>query len=101
MCGACDEYDTDIEIKSPSQLKRILSKIRIAVEDGKIKYNNFESDRALIGHESFLELNIEGPLPDVIRYYFNCPSCGNVFGLMVETYHGQGGAWSKLGKLSP
>jgi hypothetical protein len=70
-----------------------------AVEVGKLTYDSFESDRALTGQESFLSLNLAVPFPDVLRYYFNCKHCGNGFGLRVETYHGQGGEWSKLGDV--
>lgn len=96
MCDVCIEYDTEIAINGPVQLRRITSKVRAAVEEGKLEYNSFESDRALVGQESFMNIDIEGSLPDVIRYYFECPSCGSAFGLMAETYHGQGGSWSKL-----
>jgi len=41
-------------------------------------------------------IDITDSLPDVIRYYFDCEKCGNVFGMLVEAYHGQGGKWSKL-----
>ena len=96
MCELCDEFDTEIQIHGPEQLRRIMKKILEAMNDKKLSYNSFESDRALIGQTSFLQLDISSSLPDVIRYYFDCEKCGNVFGLLVETYHGQGGKWSKL-----
>jgi hypothetical protein len=44
----------------------------------------------LIGQVSFSKLDLEGPLSDVLRYYFTCKECGNLLGLIVETYPGQG-----------
>ena len=96
MCELCNEFDTDIQIHGPEQLRRIMKKLLDAVNNKQLLYNSFESDRALIDQISFLQLDISSSLPDVIRYYFNCEKCGNVFGLFVETYHGQGGTWSKL-----
>ena len=101
MCEICDEYDVEIKIYSPEQLRRVMKKVKEAVEAEKLSYNSFESDRALIGQLSFKELDLNRNFPDVIRYYFDCVKCGNVFGLMVETYHGQGGTWRKLGNIDP
>ena len=101
MCNVCDEYDIKIKISSPAQLRRLMKKVKDAIDNKKLSYNSFESDRALIGQISFIELDLDGNFPDVVRYYFDCVNCRNVFGLIVETYHGQGGAWSKIGKLNP
>ncbi len=96
MCQSCDTFDTTVRIHGPQQLRRVVGKIRDAVAAEILRCNEFESSRALIGQPPFSELNLESTIPDVIRYYFECSSCGTVFGLMVETFHGQGGQWSKL-----
>ena len=98
-CGNCDQYNTEVTIHSPGQFARLGSKIRAAVVEGALRYNSFESDRELIGQPSFMHLDLSGPLPDVMRYHFHCPYCGNCYGLFVETYHGSGGKWSLLGNL--
>ncbi len=99
-CSNCDQFNTEIRIQSPSQLAEVGDKIGAAVIEGNLFYNSFESDRELIGQPSFMILKFDGPLPDVIRYHFHCPVCGNCYGLFVETYHGSGGTWSLLGNLS-
>ena len=101
MCNICDEYDIEINIHSPEQLRRIMKKVKDAIDNEKLSYNSFESDRALVGQVPFIKLDLNENFPDVLRYYFDCGNCGNVYGLIVETYHGQGGAWSKLGNTSP
>ena len=98
-CDSCDQYNTEVLIYSPGQLIRISSMIRAGVEEGTLRYNNFESDRELIGQPSFMDLDLSGTLPDVMRYHFHCPHCGNCYGLFVETYHGSGGKWSLIGNL--
>jgi len=95
-CSACDQYDTEVLIRWPGQLARVIEKIRIAVSDGVLHYNAFESDRELVGQPSLMELDLSGPIPDVMRYRFQCPLCGSCYGLFVETYHGAGGKWSTL-----
>jgi hypothetical protein len=98
-CSYCDQYDTKVEIRSLNQFRRVAKKVRHALDEGVLRYNGFESDRELIGQESFTSLDLDGPLPDVMRYHFQCPHCGNCYGMFVETYHGQGGTWSRLGNL--
>ena len=98
-CKNCDQFNTEVQIHSPGQFVRVAEKIRAAVTAATLVYNSFESDRELIGQPSFLSLELSGPLPDVMRYHFHCPICGNCFGLFVEAYHGSGGKWSLLGNL--
>lgn len=96
MCQSCDRYDSTVQIRGPRQLRRIAEKVRDAVSTGALRCNEFESSRALISQPPFSELNLESTIPDVLRYYFECPLCGAAFGLVVETFHGQGGQWSRL-----
>ena len=42
----------------------------------------------------FRDVSADGPWNDIVHYEFRCTSCGRKFRLSVETYHGQGGAWS-------
>ena len=96
MCERCDPFDIEITIHGPRQLCRIVSKVQEAITNNRLRCNEFESSRALIGQKPFSQLDLEESIPDIMRYYFECEHCGNVFGLMVEAFHGQGGTWSKL-----
>jgi len=98
-CANCDQFNTEVQIHFPGQFAQVAQKVRAAVAAGTLVYNSFESDRALIGQSSFLALELTAPFPDVMRYHFHCPVCGNCFGLFVEAYHGSGGKWSLLGNL--
>jgi len=33
---------------------------------------------------------------DFVHYVFKCKSCGQIFKLYAETYHGRGGAWEPI-----
>lgn len=95
-CANCDTFDTGLEIRVPSELVQILAKLKLAVAAGELKYNGFESSRALTGQPNFDAIEPSGPYPDAMDYYFDCPSCGAVFELTAETYHGSGGKWVRL-----
>ena len=95
-CERCDTFDIDVDIRLPSDLARILGKLKTAVAAGQLKYNLFESSRVLIGQPDFTSLELAGPYPDALDYYFDCPECGSVFELTAETYHGSGGKWKRL-----
>jgi hypothetical protein len=93
MCESCELYNTEVEISSPGQLDRIIEKVQAAVESGALLYSSYESDRENIGQPSFMSLKPAEVLPDIMRYHFACPKCGESFRLSVETYHGAGGRW--------
>ncbi len=95
MCDNCDQFDTEIDIQSPGQLKSLVSK-NTQPSRIRVLYNSFESDRALIGQVPFDQLNLENSIPDVMYYYFGYKECRNIFGLVREGYHGSGGKWSNL-----
>ncbi len=100
-CERCDPFDTEVAIPTPGVLRSVAEKIRESVRSCTLSYNSFESSRELIGQPSFLDLDLSGTLPDVLRYHFECKHCGNCYGLFVETYHGSGGKWFRTGNLPP
>ena len=85
MCRTCDSYDTQIALDGLKQLRRLVAKLRAAVRAG-----------VLHTAPAFAELDIEAGMPDVLNFDFRCRDCAAVFRLRVETYHGQGGTWSKV-----
>ena len=99
-CENCDQFDITVAVHSPGQLRRICEKVRAAVSEGMLHYNSFESSRELIGQGDFMAFDFQGPLPDVMHYHFECPVCGNCYGLSVEKYHGSGGEWTRLCNIS-
>lgn len=94
MCQACDTFDSRVAIHWPQQLRTLVRKVRAAIESGTLRCNELESSRALVGQASFATLELDTTIADVMRYYFECESCGAAFGLFVED--GSGGEWSKL-----
>lgn len=95
-CELCDTFDTEIEIRFPSELARILGKLKTAVSNGRLKYNSVASSLVAIAQPDFTALEATGPYPDTLHYYFECPKCACMFELTAETYHGSGGRWKRL-----
>lgn len=89
-CEKCADLCVEYEIRSPGDLGQAFAVVRDNIADGTI--------REVSGSESYLvtakALAEGGPWPgDLLSYQFACRSCGEMFNLNVETYHGSGGAW--------
>jgi hypothetical protein len=96
MCDACDTFDTEIAIHGPNQFRRMEKLLQEAV--WWVIFIN-ETARARshgIQQEPFETLDLGRTIPDVLMYDFRCKDCGAAFCLDVESYHGQGGSWSKM-----
>ena len=93
MCVHCSAFDVHIDIHGLLQLRRLMKKVRVALDTDRIRYLGLSQDIP-VDQISFTDLDIEGPLPDVIGYQFTWTVCGKLFDLSVETYHGRGGAWA-------
>ena len=96
-CERCAPFATTLPIRGPADLAAITEHVRQAVADGRLEYAAFETEPTLAIEPSFLTLDLAGPLPDVIRYQFACPCCGQGFEITAETYHGVGGSWRPIG----
>jgi len=51
-CENCDQFNTEVAIRSPSDFRRIAGSIRGAIDAGILRYNSFESSRELVGQSS-------------------------------------------------
>ena len=95
-CELCDTFDIQIKIRFPSELARILEKLKAAVSARELTYDSVASSQVPIGQPDFTALEATGPYPDALHYYFDCPQCGCMFELTAETYHGSGGCWRRM-----
>ncbi len=80
----------------PADLKQAIRVARDNVVDGTIVEVPSQSP---IHREPFFAVSIDGPWDDVIGYGFRCTSCGQLFSLSAETYHGSGGEWRPVSGL--
>jgi hypothetical protein len=97
-CERCDPFDAEVPIGTRAVLRSVAERVRQAIRTGTLCYNSFESSRESIGQRPFLDLDLAGVLPDVLRYHFDCENCGNCYGLFVETFDGTRGRWFLTGR---
>jgi len=91
MCSFCKDLNTEFRIKLPSDLKKAIAVTRDNLVDGTI------SDITTGGDcKPFDELVSSGKWDDVLLYHFKCNTCGQLFELSAETYHGSGGWWKPI-----
>lgn len=91
MCPSCKDLDIEFKIRFPSDLRQAIAVTRDNLADGTI------SDATVGGDgKPFDELVSSGRWDDVLHYRFQCNTCGKLFELHAETYHGSGGWWKPV-----
>ena len=91
MCSSCKDLNTEFLIRLPSDLRQAILVTRDNLADGTI------SDVTTGGDcKPFDELVSSGKWDDVFLYRFRCNTCGQLFELSAETYHGAGGRWKPV-----
>ena len=91
VCNSCKDLNASFQIKLPSDLRQTIAVTRDNLADGTI------SDVTTGGDcKPFDELVSSGKLDDVLLYHFKCNTCGQMFELSAETYHGAGGWWKPV-----
>jgi len=77
----------------PADLNRAITTIADAVHKGLLHYEG-----AGQSGDPFSRIG-SGHWGDFVSNYFSCTSCGQLFHLHAETYHGSGGAFEKIDKI--
>jgi hypothetical protein len=91
MCPSCKDINIEFRIKVPSDLRQAIAVTRDNLADGTISDATTGAD-----DKPFRELSSSGKWDDVLHYRFQCNSCGQLFELHAETYHGSGGWWKPV-----
>jgi len=91
VCPSCKDLNTEFQIKFPSDLKKAIAVTRDNLADGTISNVTKGGDC-----KPFEELVSSGKWDDVLLYRFQCNTCGQLFELSAETYHGSGGWWKPV-----
>lgn len=91
MCSSCKDLNIEFKIRLPSDLRKAIAVARDNLTDGTISNITEEADC-----RPFVELVSSGKWDDVLQYRFSCNTCGQVFELHAETYHGSGGHWMPI-----
>jgi hypothetical protein len=91
MCPSCKDLNTEFQIRFPADLRQAIAVTRDNLADGTISDVTTGRDC-----KPFDELVSSGKWDDVLLYHFKCNTCGQLFELSAETYHGRGGRWKPL-----
>ncbi len=82
-------------IYSPNDLKKWIEKLRRASELGKIR-QYWPDNNPFLTERSISEIDVHGPWPDHIEWYFYDLETNHYYNLTCETYHGTGGYWKLI-----
>ena len=91
-CQRCTDLCVTYPIRSPSEMRKAISVAGDNLRDGTIEDISIES-ATFEPKVPFLSVLNGAPPGDYVAYRFRCTSCGEVFALTAETYHGSGGSW--------
>ena len=91
-CDHCNDLCITYPIRTPGELDKAIVVIADNLNDGTLEELPIH---APIFEPSvpFASVVAGTERPDILSYRFRCKTCGEVFSLTVETYHGSGGSW--------
>ena len=81
-------------MKTASDLRSVIQFLAETVARGRLEYRG-----AGEWGDPFAQLAKGGHWGDFVSNYFACRSCGQLFHLQAETYHGAGGGVKKIEKI--
>lgn len=88
-CATCESLMESIKIDSQGRLQEVARSLLPYLRQGTLEQ--------LTGDDSLAEI-AQGAWGDLVASSFRCTTCGNRYELVVETYHGSGGAWRRCGR---
>ena len=89
-CPKCNDLCVRFAIRQPYELRRAIEITKQNIEDGTLLEIRNANPLSRI---SFSSLVAGEPWDDIVDFRFCCKSCGELFSLHAETYHGSGGYW--------
>jgi hypothetical protein len=88
-CATCDSLMDSIRIDSPSRLGEVASSLLPYLRQGTLEQ---------VSGDASLDEIAQGQWGDLVAMAFRCTTCGSLYELVVETYHGSGGAWRRASR---
>ena len=82
-------------IYSLNDLKKWIERLSLAFELGKIR-QYWPDNNPFLTERSISEIDVHGPWPDHIEWYFYDLETNQYYNLVCETYHGTGGYWKLI-----
>ena len=95
-CEKCNDLCVRFAIRRPQDLRRAIQIASQKVEAGEIS----EVPDTSPSQVPFSALASGEPWDDIVGYRFRCNTCGEMFSLHAETYHGSGGYFEPEARAS-
>jgi hypothetical protein len=89
--------ETCFRIIEPFDFNKVIEVIRDNLKNGTLKHSNYWPEGQVFFKMPPFE---EEDWGDSVLYYFECSTCGQLFELSVEMYHGRGGRWQPISQES-
>lgn len=89
-CEKCKDLCVRFAIRQPHESRRAIEIVKQNLDDGTVTE---EPSSDPISQVRFAVLARGEQWDDIVGYRFRCSSCGELFSLHAETYHGSGGYW--------
>jgi hypothetical protein len=96
-CEKCNDLCIRFAIQQPRELRLAIKIARQNIVDGTISE---QPGIKPLSDVPFSALAEGAKWGDIVDYRFRCNSCGELFTLQAETYHGSGGFWEPEKKTS-
>ncbi len=96
-CARCAPLRKRLGITLPVDLSEAIRVARHHIAQGDIV--EVPQSSPYFSSEPFSQISLDGPWDDIVGYYFRCTSCGQLFSLSCEVYHGRGGEWRPVARL--
>jgi len=91
-CSRCQDLCVTYRIRTPGELTKALSIVTENLADNTLEEIK-SRDSSFERYVPFDSVATGSAGIDLLAYRFRCTSCGQVFTLLAEAYHGSGGAW--------
>lgn len=91
-CDKCKDLCVRYAIRLPSDLRKAITVANQNISDGTLIETTDPSEHSV----TFAQLAAGQTWDDIVAYRFECASCGELFSLHTETYHGSGGYWEPV-----
>lgn len=91
-CQRCDDLCIVFPIRAPADLRKAIAVAGDNLRDGTLEEIALGSS-VLEKQLPFSSVTAGAQVGDLVLYRFRCTTCGELFSLSAETFHGSGGAW--------
>ena len=88
------ELTDDVSFATVEEFKNLLSTLKGKVSSGELR--EYKIDSPFATEKSILDVDVDGPWPDYIEWYFESANGLRRYKFSANPYHGSGGRWQAI-----